>query len=148
MLSNYLIHHHPLPILSSNFPSNRVFPNELAHHIMWPKYWCFNFSISPSNEYSGLISLGLTGLISLLSKRLSRVFSSITIRKHQIVWYSAFCMFQLSHPYMTIEKTIALSILTFVGKVMSLLRKTLSSFVVAFLPRSKRLLISLLQSLQ
>ena len=83
MLSNYLIHHHPLPILSSNFPSNRVFPNELAHHIMWPKYWCFNFSISPSNEYSGLISLGLTGLISLLSKRLSRVFSSTTARKHK-----------------------------------------------------------------
>ena len=83
MSSNHLILCHPLLLLSSIFPSIRVFSNESALHIRWPKYWSFNFSVSPSNGYSGLISLGLTGLISLLSKGLSRVFYNTTVQKHQ-----------------------------------------------------------------
>ena len=138
MSSNHLILCHPLLFLLSIFPSIRVFSNESALHIRWPKYW--SFSISPSNEYSGL-----TGLISLLSKGLSRVFPSTTVWKHRFFGVSLFIV-QLSHPYMTTGKTIALTIRTFVSKVISLLFNTLSRFVIALLPRSKYLLISWLQS--
>ena len=136
MLSNHLILCRPLLFLPSIFPSIRVYSIESALCIRWPKYWSFSFSINSSNEFSGLISLGLTGLISLLSKRLSRVFSSTTILRH-----SAFFRFQLSYQYMTIGKTIVLIIWTFVDKVMSLLFIH-CRFVIAFLPRRKCLLIS------
>ena len=101
-----------------SFPASGSFFKESALYIRWPKYWSFSFSTSPSNEYSELISLGLTDLISLLSKGSSRVFSSTTIWKHQ---FSAFFMVQLSHPYMTTGRSISLTRWTFVGKVMSLL---------------------------
>ena len=112
--SNFLILYHPLLLLPSIFLSIRVFSNELALCIRWSKYWNFSFSISPSNEYSGLI-LGLTGLISLLSKGLSRVFSNTTVQKYQFFGTSAFFMVQPSHPYMTTGKTIALTIWTFLS---------------------------------
>ena len=122
MPSKHFIHCWPLFLLSSMLPSFRVFSNELALCISWPKYWSFSFSTSPSNEYSGLISLSLrlTGLISLLSKRLSRVFSSTTVQKHQFFSAQLSLCVQLSHPYMTTGKTIALTRQTFVGKVASL----------------------------
>ena len=114
------------------------------------KYWSFSFNISPSNEYSGLFPLGWTGWISLLSKGLSRVFSNTTAQKHQLcltlLWCSSFFIVQLSNPYMTTGKTIALTRQTFAGKVTSLLFTMLSRLVITFLPRSKRLLISWLQS--
>jgi len=124
--SNHLILCHPL----------RVFSSESALCIRWPKYWSFSFSSSPSNEYSGWFPLGLTGLISLQSKGLSRVFPSTIVQKHQLIQQSAFFMVQLSHPYMTTGKTIALTRWTFVSQVMSLLFNILSGFVIAFLPRS------------
>ena len=142
MPSNYLILCHPLLLPPSIFPSIRVFSNELVLLIRWSKYWSFSFSISPSNEYSGLISLGLTGWISLQSKSLLQHLSS----KASILWHSAFSIIQLSHPYMTIGKIITLIRWTFVGKVVYLLFYMLSRLVTAFLPRSKRLLISWLQS--
>ena len=123
MLSNHLILCHPL-LLSSIFPSIRVFSSELALLIRWPKYWSFSFSISPSNEYSGLISFRSTGLISLQSKGLSRVFSSTTVQKHPFFGIQPFLRSN-SHPYMTTGKTIALTIQTFVGKVIPLLCKIL-----------------------
>ena len=144
MPSNHLILCHLLLLLSI-FPSIRVFSNELALCIRWPKYWSFSFSISPSNEYSGLISLDWTGWIALLLKGLSRVFSNTTVQA-SILQHSAFFLVQLSHPYMTIGKTIAWTRQTFASKVMSLLYNMLSRLVTAFLPRSKRLLISWLQS--
>ena len=134
----------PLLLLPSIFPSTRVFSNESAVHIRWPKYWSFSFNISPSNEHPWLISLGWTGWISLLSKRLSRVFSNTTVQKHQ--FFGAQLSSQSnSHPYMTTGKTIALTRQTFVGKVMSLLFNRLSSLVITFLQMSKCLLISWLQ---
>ena len=121
MPSNHLILCRPLPLLPSIFPRIRVFSNELALCIRWPKYWNFSFSISLSNEYSELISFR-TILISLQSKGLSRVFSNKSYSsKASILRHSAFFMVQLSHPYITTGKTIALTIQTFVGKVMSLL---------------------------
>jgi len=135
MLYSHLILCCPL-LLSLVFPSIRVFSSESALHIRWPEYWSFSFSISLSNEYSGWFPLGLTVLISFQSKGLWRVFSSTTIWKHQ------FFMVQLSHLYMTTGKIIALTTWTFVGKAMSLLFNMLSEFVIAFLPRSKCLLIS------
>ena len=143
MPSNQLILCHPLLLLSSIFPSIRVFSNELVLCIRWPKYWSFGFNISPSCEYSGLISFRIDCLISLQSKELSRVFSSTIVQKHR---HSAFVMVQLSHPYITTGKTIALTTQIFVGKVMSLLFNIPSRLVIAFLPRSKHLLISWLQS--
>ena len=116
--SNHLILCHPL-LLPSIFPSIGVFSDELALHIWWPE--CWSFSISPSNEYSGLISFRMTGLISLQSKGLSRVFSSSTVQKASILQCSTFFMVHLSHPYMTTGKTIALTRQTFVGKVIALL---------------------------
>ena len=120
MPSNHLMLCHPL-LLPSFFPSIRVFSSELAFCIWWPEYWSFSFNISPSNEYSGWFPLGLTSLISLLSRRLSEVFANTTV-----LWCSAFFMVQLSHLYMTTEKTIALTIRAFVSKVVSLLFNTLS----------------------
>ena len=132
---------HPLsspcpPAFSSSI---RVFSNESVLHIRWPKYWSFSFSISPSSEYSGLISFRIDCWISLQSKGLLRVFSNTTVQKHQF-FGTAFFIVQLSHPYMTTGKTIALTRQTFLGKVMSLLVNTLSRLVITLLPRSKRLL--------
>ena len=104
--------------------------------IRWPKYWSFCFSIRPSNEYSGLISLGFIGLISSVSKGLSGVFSNITVQKASNLWHSVFLIVQLSHPYMTTGKTIVLTNQAFVSKVMSLLFNMLCRLVIAFLPRS------------
>ena len=142
MPSNHLILCHPFLLLPSIFPSIRVFSNESVLHIRWPKYWSFSFSISPSNEYLGLISLGWTDWISLQSKGLSRVFSNITVQKHQFFGAQLFFKVQLSHPHMTTGKTIALTRWIFVGKVTSLLFNMLSRLVITFVPRSKHLLIS------
>ena len=127
----------PLILLPSIFPSIRVFSNELAIHIRWPKYW--SFSISPSNEYSWSISFKIDwfDILSLLQPHSS---------KASILWHSAFFTFQLSQWYMTTGKTMALTLQTFVGRVMSLLFNTLSKFVITPLPKSSRLLISWLQS--
>jgi len=141
MPSNHFILCHPLLLLSSIYPSIRVFSNELALRIKW-----LQLQHHPSNEYSELISFRKSGLISLLSKGLSRVFSRTTVQKLSILQCSSFFMVQLSHPYMTTGKTIALTTQTVVGKVMSLLFNMLSRFVTAFLPRNKCLLISWLQS--
>ena len=147
MPSNHLILCHPLLLLPSSFPSIRVFSNESVLCIRWPKYWSFSFDISPSNEYSGLISFRMDWLDLLavqgILKRLLQHHSS----KASILWCSAFFIVQLSHPYTTTGKTIALTRLTFVGKIMSLLFNMLSRLVIAFLPRSKHRLISWLQSL-
>ena len=142
--SNHFILCCPLLLLPSIFPSIRVFSNESAVHIRWPKYW--SFSISPSNEYSGLISFRI-GWIDLLAVQgyLKSLLQQHSL-KALILWHSAFFMVQLSHLYMTTGKTIALTRLTFVGKVLSLLFNMLSRFVRAFLPRSKRLSVSWLQS--
>ena len=135
MPSNHLILCHPLLLLSI-FPSIRVFSNESALQIMWPKYWSFSFSISPSSDYSGLISFR-TDLFALQGnlRNLLQHLSSNT----SIVQCSAFFMVHLSHPYMTTWKTITFTRWTFVSKVMSLLFNMLSKLVIAFLPRSKRL---------
>ena len=126
-----------------NLPQRQGLFSELALLSRWPNYWIFNISISTSNEYTGSFPLGLTGLISLDSQE----FSPGPQLKASVVWCSAFCMAQLSHPYMTTGKTIALTILTFVGKVISLLFNMLPGSVITFLPRSKHLLILWLQSL-
>ena len=144
--SNHLILCRPLLLPPSIFPSIRVFSNESALRIRWPKYWSFSFNISPSNEHPGLISFRLDWLDLLAVqgtlKSLLRHHSS----KASILWHSTFFIVQLSHPYMTTGKTTALTRWTFVGKVMSLLLNMLSRLVITFLPRSKRLLISWLQS--
>ena len=146
MPSNHLIFCCSLLLLPPIPPSFRVFSNESALHIRWPKYWRFSFSNSPSNEHPGLISFTMDWLDLLAVhgtlKSLLRHHSS----KASALWLSAFFRVQLSHPYMTTGKTIALTRQTFVGKVMSLLFNMLSSLVITFLPRSKRLLISWLQS--
>ena len=139
MPSNHLILCCSLLLPPSGFPSIRVFSSESALHIRWPKYWSFSFSVSPYNEYSGLISLGLTGFIFLQSKGLSRVFLQHHSSKASVLEHSAFFMVQLSHPYMTTGKTIALTRRTFVGKVLSLLLNMLSRVVIAFLLRRQRL---------
>ena len=136
MPSSHRIHCCPLLLLPPIPPSIRVFSNESAHHIRWPKYWSFSFSISPSSEYSGVISFRidlfdldhLGTLKSLLQHHNS---------KASILWLSAFFMVQLSHPYMTTGKNIAFTIQNFVGKVTSLLFNMLSRFVIAFLSQSK-----------
>ena len=139
MPSNHLILCRPLLLLPSIFPSIRVFSNELALRIRWSKYWSFNFSISPSNGHSGLIFFridwfGLLAVQGTLNSLLQHHSS-----KASILWHSALFMVQLSHPYMTTGKTIALTRWTFVGKVMSLLFNMLSRLVIAFLPWSKHL---------
>ena len=139
MASNHLILCHLLLLLTSIFPSIRVFSNESALHIRWPKYWTFSFSISPSNEHSGLISFRMDWLDLLAVQRTLKSLLQHHSSKASILWCSAFFMVQLSHPYMTTGKTIALTRQIFVGKVMSLLFNMLSRLVIAFLPRSKRL---------
>ena len=137
MLSIHLILCCPLLLLPPIPPSIRVFSNESTLLMRWPKYWSFNFSISPSLNTQDWSLLGWTGWISLLSKGLSRIYSNTIVQKHQ--FFGA----QLSsHPYMTTGKTIALTRRTFVGKVMSLLFNMLSRLVITFFPRSKHLLIS------
>ena len=145
MPSNHLILCCPLLLLPSTFPSTRFFANESALHVRCPKYWSLSFSISPYNEYSGLISfrinwfdlLAVQGTVKSLPQH---------HRSKACLWLSAFFMVQPSHPYMTTGKTIALTRQIFVGKVMSLFFNRLSRLVIAFLPRSKRLLISWLWS--
>ena len=146
MPSNHLILCHPLLLLPSIFPSIRVFSNESALHIKWPKYWSFSFSISPSNEYPGLIFFRIDWLDLLAVQGTRKSLLQHHSSKASILWCSAFFTVQLSHLYMTTGKTIALTRQNFVGKVMSLLLNMLSRLVITFLPRSKRLLISWLQS--
>ena len=128
MPSNHLIFCCPLLLLPSVFPSIRIFSNKPALHIRWPKYW--SFSISPSNEYSGLISFRIDWFDLLAVQETLKSLLQHHCLKASILWCSAFFMVQLSHPYMTTGKTIALTIWTFVGKMMSLLFSTLSRFVV------------------
>ena len=144
--SNHLILCHPLILLPSTFPSIRVFSNESALRIRWPTYWNFSFNISPSNEHSGLISFRMDWLDLLADQRTLKSLLQHHSSKASILWHSAFFRVQLSRPYMIIGKTIALTRWTFVGKVMSLLFNMLSRLVITFLPRSKHLLISWLQS--
>ena len=146
MPSYHLILCHPFLLLPLVFPSIRVFSKESALCIRWPKYWSFNFSISPSNEYSGLISFRMDWLDLLAVQGTLKSLLQHHSSKASILRCSAFLMVQLSHPYMTTGKTIALTRWTFVGKVMSLLFNMLSRLVIAFLPRNKHLLISWLQS--
>ena len=139
---NHLILCHPLLLLPSIFPSIKVFSNESALHIKWPQYWSFGFSLSPYNEHSGFrISFRIDWFdlpaVHLLQHQNSKV---------SILWHSTFFMVQLSHPYKTTGKTIALTIRTFVGKMISLLFNMLPRFVIAFLLRRKCLLILWLQS--
>ena len=147
MASNHLILCPPLLLLPSIFPNIRVFSNDLALHIRWPKYWSFSFNISPSNEYSGLISLRIDWFYLLTVQETFKSLLQHHSSKTSVLWPSVFFMVQLSHLYMITGKNIALTIWTFVSKVMSLLFNTLSRFVIAFLPRSKCLLVSWLQSL-
>ena len=146
MPSNHLILCHPLLLLPSIFSSIRVFSNESALHIRWPKYWSFSFNISPSNEFSGLISFRMYWLDLLAVQRTLKSLLQHHSSKASILQCSAFFIVQLSHPYLTTGKTIALTRWTFVGKVTSLLSNMLSKLVITFLPRSKCLLISWLQS--
>ena len=141
MPSNHLIFCHPLLLPPSIFPSIRVFSSESVLCIRWPKHWSFSFSISPSNEYSGLISFRMDWLDLLTVQGTLKSLLQHHSSKASILWHSAFFMVQLSHPYMTTGKTIALTRQTFVGKVMFLLFNILSRLVIAFLPRSKCLLI-------
>jgi len=136
----------PLLLLPSVFPSIRVFSNESVLCLSWPKYWSFSFSISPSNDYSGLISFRIDWLYLFAVQGTLENLVQNHSSKASVLWHLAFFMVQLSHPYMTTRKTIALTRWTFVGKVMSLLLNMLSRLVITFLPRSKHLLISWLQS--
>ena len=146
MPSDHLILCCPLLLLPSIFPSIRVFSNESDLRIKWPKYWSFSFNISPSNEYPGLISFRMNWLDLLAVQRTLKSLLQHHSSKASILLCSAFFIVQLSHPYVTTGKTIALTRQTFVDKVMSLLFDMLSRLVIAFLPRSKHLLISWLQS--
>ena len=136
MPSNHLVLCCSLLLLPSIFPSIRIFSNESVLHIKWPKYWSFSFNISPSNEHPGLISLRMDWLDLLAVQGTLKSLLQHHSSKASILQHSAFFMVQLSHPYMTTGKTIALTIWTFVGKVMSLLFNMLSRLVIAFLPRS------------
>jgi len=142
MPSNHLILCHPLIVPPSIFPSITVFSNESVLQSRWPKYWSFSFSISPSNEYSGLISLRTDWLDLLAVQGTLKTLLQHHRLKASILRPSVFFIVQLSHPYMTTGKTIALTRWTFVGKIMFLLYSMLSRLVIAFLPRSKCLLIS------
>ena len=153
MPSNYLIHccplllHcRPLLLLPSIFPSIRVFSNESALCVRWPKYWSMSFNISPSSEHPGLISFRMDWLDLLAVQGTLKSLLQHHSTKASILWCSAFFIVQLSHPYMTTGKTIAFTRRTFVDKVMSLLFNMLSRLVITFLPKSKRFLISWLQS--
>ena len=146
MLSSHLILYHPLFLLPPTPPSIRVFSNESTLCVRWPKYWSFSFNISPSNEHSGLISFRMDWLDLLAVQQTLKSLLQHHSSKATILWHSAFFTIQISHPYMTIGKTIDLTRWTFVGKVMSLLFNILSRLVITYLSRSKRLLISWLQS--
>ena len=137
MLSSHLILCHPHLLLPSIFPSIRVFPNELALYIRWPKYWSFSFSISPSNEHPGLISFRMEWLDLLAVQGTLKSLLQHHSSKASILWLSAFFIVQLSYPYMTTGKTIALTRQSFVDTAMSLLCNMLSSLVITFLPRCK-----------
>ena len=143
---NHLIFYRPLLLSPSVFPSIRVFSDESVLHIRWPEYWSLSFSISPSNEYSGLISFRIDWLNLLAVQETLKSLLQHHSSKASVLQCSAFFTVQLSHPYMTAGKTIALVRWTFVGKVMSLHFNMLSRLVIAFLARSKCLLISWLQS--
>ena len=142
MPSNHLILCCPLLLLPSIFPNIRVFSNESTLRIRWPKYWSFSFNISSSNEHSGLISFRMDWLDPLAIQGTLNSLLQHHSSKASVLQCSAFFIVQLSHPYMTTGKTIALTRRIFVGKVTSLLFNTLSRLVIAFLPRSKHLLIS------
>ena len=147
MPSNHLILCHPLLLLPSIYPSIMVFSKESVLHIRWPKYWSLSFSISPSDEYSGLISFRIDWLDLLAVQGTLKSLLQQHSSKASILCHSVFFMVQLSHPYMTTGKTITLTRQTFVGNVMSLLFNMLSRLVIAYLPRSKHLSISWLQSI-
>ena len=147
MPANHLILYHPLFLLPSIFPSIRVFSNESVLHIWWLKYWSFSFSISPFNEHSGLISFRMDWLDLLAVQGTLKSLLQHHSSKASTLQHSAFSIVQLSHPYITTGKPTALTRQTFVGKAMSLLFNMLSRLVITFLPRSKHLLISWLQSL-
>ena len=144
---SHLILCHPLLPLPPVPPSIRVFSNESTPLMRWPKYWSFSFNISPSSEHAGLISFKMDWLDPLAVQGTLKSLLQHHSSKASIIWHSALFTVQLSHPYMTTGKTIALTRRTFVGKVMSLLFNVLSRLVITFLPRSKRILISWLQSL-
>ena len=146
MPSNHLIHCLPHLLLLSTFPSIRIFSNESPLHIRWPKDWCFSFSISPSSEHPGLISVRMDWLDLLAVQGTLKSLLQHHSSKASVLWHLAFIIVQLLHLYVTTGKTIALTRWTFVGKVMSLLFNMLSRLVIDFLPRSKCLLISWLQS--
>ena len=146
MPSNHLILRSPLLLLPSIFPSIRVFSSESVLYIRWPKDWSFSFSISPFNKYSGLVSFRMDWLDLLAVQEILKSLLQHRISEASILQLSVFFMAQFSHPYMTTGKTTALTRQTFVGKVMSLLLNMLSRLVITFLPRSKHLLISWLQS--
>ena len=143
---SHLILCHPLLLLPRTPPSIRVFSNESTLCMGWPKYWSFSFSISPFNEHPGLISFRMDWLDLLAVQGTLKSLLQHHSSKASIFWHSTFFTFQLSHPYMTTGKTIALNRWTFVGKVMSLLFNMLSRFIITFLPRTRHLLISWLQS--
>ena len=145
MPSNHLVLCHPLLLLPSTFFSIRVFSNESTLYIRWPKYWSFGSSISPSDEYSGLISCRIDWFDLAVQATLESLLQYHNL-KASILRLSTFFMVQLTHPYMTTGKTIALTVQTSVGKMMSLLFNMLSGFFIAFLPRRKHLLILWLQS--
>jgi len=146
MPSNHLIHGHPLLLQPSVFHSIRVFSNKSALHIRWPKYWYFSFNISPSNEHPWLISFRMDWLDLLAVQGTLKSLLQHHSSKVPILWHSAFFTVQLSHSYMITGKTIALTRWTFVYKVMYLLFNMLSRLIKTFLPRSKHLLTSWLQS--
>ena len=147
MLSNHLILCHPLLLLPPIPPSSRVFSNESTLCMRWPKYWSFNYNISPSSEHLGLICFRMRWLDLLAVQGILKSLLQHHSSKASILQHSAFFTVQLSHPYMTTGKTIALTRRTFVGKIVSLLFNMLSRLLITFLPRSKHLLISWLQSL-
>ena len=146
MPCNHLILCHPLLLLLSIFPSSRVFSNESALCVRWPKYWSFIFNISLSNEHPGMISFRMNWLDLLAVQGTLKSLLQHHSSKTPVLWYSAFFIVQLSYPYMTTGKTIALTRRTFVDKVMSLLFNMLSRLVITFVPKSKCLLMSCLQS--
>ena len=146
MPSSHFILCHPLLFLPPIPPSIRVFSNESTLHMRWPKYWSFSFNISPSNEHPGLISFRMDWLDLLAVQGTLKSLLQHHSPTASVLWSSAFFTVQLSHPYMTTGKTIALTRRTFIGKIMSLLLNMLSVLVITFLPRSKHLLISWLQS--
>ena len=146
MPSNHLIPCRALLLPSSIFPSIRVFSNESALHIRWPKYWSFSFNISPSNEYSGLITFRMDWLDLLAVQGTLKSLLQHHTSKASVLLCLAFFIAQLSHPYITTGKTIALTSQTFVDNVMSLLLNMMSSLFICFLPRNNHLLMSWLQS--